>query len=84
MTYVLYKVGKVAGSSESYTRYMSAESADSLRADANAFFADPDNFVGRSKEQWIIPTGQLQSNIITTKAGSTEYQRYLMIREVNE
>lgn len=84
MTYVLYKVGKAAGSKENYTRYMTAESAERLRADANAFFANPDNFIGRAKEQWIIPNGQLQSNVITTKAGNTEYQRYLMIREINE
>lgn len=83
MSYVLYKVAKTSGSKENYLRYMSSESIEQLRAEANEFFSNPDNFIGRANEQWVIPTGQLQSNVITTKAGDKEYHRYLMIREVS-
>lgn len=82
MTYVLYKVGKRAGANDNMTRIMSGENLDALRDDANEFFSDPEEFIGRSGEQLIIPKGALQSNIVTTEAGGSEYHRYVEIREL--
>ncbi len=82
MTYVLYKVGKRAGANDSVTRIMSNENVDMLRIDANEFYADPEEFVGRDSEQLIIPEGSLQSNVVVTTAGGQEYHRYVEIREI--
>lgn len=84
MTYVVYKVGQVEGAKDSVTRVMDNEDVDSLREDANHHFSDPDNFIGRSNEQLVIPKGQLQSNVVTTKAGDKEYKRYIVIREIGK
>lgn len=82
MTYVLYKVGKREGANDSMTRIMSHENVDVLREQANNFFADPENYVGRGNERLIIPLSQNQSNIVTTVAGGTEYHRYVEIRQI--
>lgn len=84
MTYVVYKVGQISGSNESFSRIMSDDDVDNLRDNANHFFADPDNFIGRNDEQLVIPRGQLQSNVVTTKAGDKEYRRYIVIREIGK
>lgn len=83
MTYVLYKIGKGA-SGDSVTRVMDNENIDRLREDANHFFADPDNLIGRKNEQLTIPAGQLQSNVVTTIAGDKEYHRFVEIREIGK
>lgn len=82
MTYVLYKVGKRVGANDSMTRIMSHEDVDVLRSQANDFFSDPENFIGRNNERLAIPKNQVQSNIVTTVAGDTEYHRYIEIREL--
>ena len=82
MTYVLYKVGKRAGANDNVLRIMANDNVDVLRQDANKFFADPDEFVGRTGEQLIIPEGALQSNVVVTAAGDQEYHRYVEIREI--
>lgn len=82
MTYVLYKVGKRAGVNDNVIRIMANDNVDALRSDANAFFSDPEEFVGRAGEQLIIPEGALQSNVVVTAAGDQEYHRYVEIREI--
>lgn len=82
MTYVLYKVGKRQGANDTMTRIMSHDDVDVLRSQANDFFSDPENFIGRNNERLAIPKSQVQSNVVTTVAGDSEYHRYLEIREI--
>lgn len=84
MTYVLYKVSKQQGANDNLMRMMSEDDLPTLRKKANAFFADPDEFIGREGKQLIIPSGELQSNIVTTVAGAIEYHRYVEIREIGK
>lgn len=81
MTYVLYKVGKRAGAIDTVQRLMDHSDVEELRRQANTLFADPENLIGRSNEQLAIPRGQLQSNVVVTKAGGHEYHRYVEIRK---
>lgn len=83
MTYVLYKIGK-STNGEQITRVMANDNVDALREQANHFYSDPDNLIGRKNEQLIIPVGQLQSNVVTTIAGDNEYHRFVEIREIGK
>lgn len=86
MTYVLYKVGKVAdaNATESLTRIMSNEDINALREDANHFFALPDNLIGRQDEQLYIDAGAMRSNTVITAAGDKQYHRHIEIREIGK
>ena len=83
-TYVLYKVCKTAGMKDSVTRMLSHDNIETLRNEANDYYADPAEWIGREAEQLIIPTGQLQSNVVTTVAGGQQYHRHIEIREIGK
>lgn len=82
-TYALFKIGKSEQHGETRSILMSDSNIDSLRANANAVFAAPDNFVGRPGVQLHIPGDQLLSNIVQNNVGNDVYARYIEIREVN-
>lgn len=54
-----------------------------LHAAANAFFAKPENFVGKRNEQLIIPLGRYVSNRVTSDGGGQSVNIYIEIRAVD-
>lgn len=54
-----------------------------LHAAANAYFAKPENFVGKHKEQLTIPIGKYVSNRVTSDGGGQCVNIYIEIRVVD-
>lgn len=81
-TYGLYKV-ITADYTGAGRIIMSHTDIRTLHAAANAYFAKPENFVGRFNQQLTIPMGKFVSNRVSSDGGGQCVDIYIEIRVVD-